>query len=170
MMFLSQSGSCVSGTIQNTDIHTITVRSTAGSVVLKREELLQVRQGDALVFSGRSSWADVTGVHFVPHEALIVNLKNGKQVTGKPAKVNADELILKHGLAVTRYAKSEVATVDYVRVKPESDGFDYLAQEAPAVLWFDPETYARMVGLEGTIIVRLYDSTKPESTTPATCP
>ncbi len=108
-------------------------------------------------------------VHLVPHEALIVTLKSGKRVTGKPTKVAADELILKHGLAATRYSKSDIATVDYVRVKPPSDGFDYLAQESPEVLWFDPEAYARLLGLEGTIIVSLYDSNQPENSSPPTC-
>jgi hypothetical protein len=169
MTFFERAGTCIYGTIQHHNDHTITVQLNNNSVVIKREELFQVRHGDALIFSARSSWADVTGVHVYPHESLVVTLKTGKQVRGKPIKVAGDEITLKHGFTSTRYAKLEIATVDYLRVKPESDGFDYLAQEVPYMLVFYPESYVRVLGLQGKIGVRLYDSAKPEDNAPVSC-
>jgi hypothetical protein len=121
------------------------------------------------LFSTVSSWADVEQTPVYPREALVLKFGSGKVVHGKPVKVSADGVTLKHGLLTTNYKKADVATVDYLRLKPESDGFDYFSQEAPGLLFFYPEFYYRLVGLEGRIPVRLYDATKPQATAPPKC-
>jgi hypothetical protein len=60
-------------------------------------------------------------------------------------------------------------TVDYLRVKPDSNGFDYFTQEAPALLFFYPESYDRLKGLEGRIPVRLYDVVMRQDDAPLKC-
>jgi hypothetical protein len=132
-------------------------------VAISRSDLLEIRQGDALIFSAASSWDDVEQTPVYPRESLVVKLVDGKVVQGKPAKVTADSLALKHGLATVNIKKTDVVTVDYLRLRPESDGFDYFSQEAPGLLFFDPEFYTRLIGLEGRIRVRLYDATKPQA-------
>jgi hypothetical protein len=170
LTFKERSGGCVFGRIKQADASSVTVRTDKNeSVILKRDDLLQVTQGNAPLFSGRSSWADVTQAHVLVHEKLLVKLKNGKKAAGKPVAVRADEITLRDGVVKNRFAKSEIATVDYVRVKPETNDFLYLAQEAPFLLFFDPEFYGRMAGLEGTVTVRLYDWTEPEDNSALTC-
>src|SRR5947209_20615813 len=61
MRFVSRSGSCVFGTIKAADTHAITVEQSGPdrpSIVLPTATLLQISQGDAPVFSTRSSWSD----------------------------------------------------------------------------------------------------------------
>jgi hypothetical protein len=170
LTFIKRDGSCVRGSISKADATTVSVQTLDKSeIVLQRDSLLQVSQGDALLFSARSSWADVIAVHVYPREALVLSLRRGKQVKGKPVKLNADAIVLRHGLSTTRYPKTEITAVDYLRVKPPSDSFSTFLEEAPYVLVFDPEFYYRMTGLEGRIAVRLYDATKPEDDTPQKC-
>jgi len=77
--------------------------------------------------------------------------------------VTADGIVYKRFLWITkRYGKDQIVMVDYLRMKPESDAFDYFAQEGPAMLFFYPEFYDRLKGLEGRIPVRLYDAVMRE--------
>lgn len=140
-------------------------------ITVQRADVLQISQGDALLFTAFNSWSTVeeAAKHVYPREEFVVKLKNGKLVKGKPRKVTPDVILLKHGFASEEYMKSNVATVDYLRLKPESDGFDYFSQEAPPVLFFDPEFYFRAIGLEGRIPVRLYDQAKPVTGAAPTC-
>jgi hypothetical protein len=167
LVFLQRDGTCVEGTIAKADAGSIMVRRPQGAqVVLPREALLEAAQGDALVFSARSSWADILGVHLYPREALLLTLKNGKQIRGNVPKVQSSEITLTHSFRTTIYAKSDIATVDYLRLRPETDNYDFLLEEAPWFVVFDPEFYARAVGLEGRMQVRLYDASKPEDDSP----
>jgi hypothetical protein len=145
------------------DAKTITIQPyKQPSITIPKVDLLQVRQGDALLFSAISSWADVEAAHVVPHEAFVLKMRSGKVVRGRPLKVTADCITLKNGLITTDYRKTEINTVDYLRVKPETDTWDYLAQESPELLFLIPETYFRLIGLEGRIPVRLYDASVPD--------
>lgn len=156
--------------ISQADALTITVQQfDKSSITIERDALYQVIEGTALLFSARSSWADVVGVHLYPHETLLVTMRGGKQVRGKPVTVSADAIILKHGLSKTRYPKVEIATIDYLRAKPPMDSFQARLQEAPYALMFYPEFYYRMAGLAGKIPVRLFDAAKPEDNVPFSC-
>jgi hypothetical protein len=163
LTFVEQDGTCIYGPIAGADATKVEVRPFGKPpVTISRSDLVQIRQGDALIFSAVSSWADVEKTPVYPRESLVLKLASGKVVQGKPAKVTPDTLALKHGLITTNYKKADVVTVDYLRSKPESDGFDYFSQEAPGLLFFYPEFYSRLIGLEGRIPVRLYDVTKPQ--------
>jgi hypothetical protein len=125
--------------------------------------LLQVSQRDSLLFSARSSWADVEAVHLRLPESFELKLRNGQVITARPLRVTADGLVFKRFLWLTKkYSKAQIVTVDYLRVKPDSEVFDYFTQEAPALLFFYPEFYDRLKGLEGRIPVRLYDAVRAE--------
>ena len=69
---------------------------------------------------------------------------------------------VKHGFSRVQIAKSDVSTVDYLRMKPATDELELALEEAPYALGFYPEFYLRALGLEGRVHVRLYDAAKPE--------
>jgi hypothetical protein len=171
LTFIKKDGSCVDGPISKIDPKSVTISQSAQPpVTIQRNDLLQVSQGDALVFSARSSWADVEAVHLLPRESLSIRLRNGKMIKDRPLRVMADSMLFKRFLWMTkRIGKDQIVTVDYLRMKPESDAFDYFAQEAPALLFFYPEFYDRLAGLEGRIPVRLYDAVRPEDDAPLKC-
>ena len=168
--FLQRDGTCVYGKVSKADATSVIVQPfDKPPVTLQSGSLLQVRQGNALLYTARSSWADVSGVVVYPREKFVLTLMSGKQVKGKPVKTNSDSIALKHGLRTTIYPKAEVATIDYLRVKPPTDSFMYVLGEAPWILLFDPEFYYRSAGFAGKLQVRLYDATKPEDDTPVEC-
>lgn len=150
--FVERDGVCVYGKILKVDAASITVQPfEKSSVTLQKEALLRVSQGDALLYSARSSWADVSTSAAVlrSQEAFVLTLKSGKQVKGKPTQMSVDSITLKHGLNRSLYQKSEILTVDYLRVKPATDAFMLVLGEAPWMLIFDPEFYYRATGLPG---------------------
>lgn len=168
--FVLRDKTCIYGTVEHADANSITLAEAKNKeVTIEAERVLQVRQGDAVVLSARSSWSDVADVHLYPHESLVIKLRNSKSIKSTSFTV-AGETITSNNLSRKRvFQKAEIATVDYVRLKPESDGFDYLLREAPLMLIFNGEFYSRLLGLQGKIVVRLYDSEKPEDDSPITC-
>jgi len=171
LTFMRKDGSCVDGPISRIDPKAVTIQQSQNPpITIQRNDLLRVSQGNGLVFSARSSWADVEAVHFLPREAFSIRLHNGKTIKDSPLRVTADGMVFKRFLWITkRIGKDQVVTVDYLRMKPESDAFDYFAQEAPALLFFYPEFYDRLAGLEGRIPVRLFDAVRPEEDAPLKC-
>lgn len=170
LTFMKRDGSCVDGPIVKIEPKVVTVQAQTGPVTIARQDLLQASQGGSLVYSGRSSWADVRGVHLLPRESLMLKFRNGKAVEGRPFQVTADSIVFKRALwKKKRYVKDRIVTVDYLRMKPESDAFDSFAQGAPAMLFFYPEFYDRLVGVEGRIPVHLYDAVQVEDDAPLKC-
>jgi len=168
LSFLLRDGTRVFGKVLRVDAASISVAaSNQPPTIIARADLLQVQQGDALLYSAISSWRDVEAAHVISHEAFFLKMQNGKVVKGRPVKVTADAITLKHGFITTKYLKADIATVDYLRMKPETDTWDNFSQEAPFLLFFLPETYYRLMGLEGRIPVRLYDSSQAESVSPS---
>jgi hypothetical protein len=170
MTFMKRDGSCVDGPIAKIEPKVVTVRAQAGPVAIARQDLLQASQRDSLLFSARSSWADVEAVHLRLPEGFELKLRNGQLIKDRPLRVTADGFVFKRFLWLTKkYAKAQIVTVDYLRVKPDSQVFDYFTQEAPALLFFYPEFYDRLKGLEGRIPVRLYDAVRVEDDAVLTC-
>lgn len=168
--FVERGGTCVYGKILKTSPISVTVQPfEKPAITLAKDELLHVSQGDALLYSARSSWADVSATPVYPREAFVLGLKSGKHVKGKPTKTTLDSIIFKHGFTTTLYPKSEIVTVDYLRMKPATDTFVGVLKEDPWLLLLDPEFYYRATGLPGRIQIRLYDAKKPEDDTPVAC-
>jgi hypothetical protein len=172
LTFMKRDGSCLTGPILKIEPKMVTVKQPqAAPVTIERKDLLQASQVDSLVFSARSSWADVQAVHLRPRESFVVKLRNSKLIEERPLRVTDEGFVYKRLLWLKkRYAKAQVVTVDYLRMKPDSDVFDYFTQEAPALLFFYPESYDRLKGLEGRIPVRLYDAAMPEGDAALKCP
>jgi hypothetical protein len=171
LTFMKRDGSCVTGPILKIEPKRITIQQPPSApVAIERNDLLQASQGDALVFSARSSWADVENLHLRPNESFEVKLRSSVSINEKPLRVTADSLVYKRFLWWKKsYAKSQIVTVDYLRMKPDSNVFDYFTQEAPALLFFYPDSYDRLKGLEGRIPVRLYDAAMREDDAPLRC-
>ena len=170
MTFIKKDGSCVEGRIAKIEPKTLTIQTQAGAAALSRESLLQASQAGSLVFSARSSWADVEAVHLRPPESFELKLRSGKVVKGQPLRVTDDGFVFKRiAWLTTRYAKDQIVTVDYLRVKPDADGFDYFTQAAPALLFFYPDSYDRLKNDEGRIPVRLYDAVQKEDDAALQC-
>jgi hypothetical protein len=170
LSFMKRDLSCVDGPIAKIEPKVVTVQSQSGPVAIARQDLLQVSQRGSLVFSARSSWADVLAVHRRLPESFAVKLRSGTVITDQPLGVTADGFVYKRFLWLKkRIPKSQIVTVDYLRVKPDSNGFDYFTQEAPALLFFYPESYDRLKGLEGRIPVRLYDVVMRQDDAPLKC-
>ncbi len=163
LTFVMKDGACVRGTVVKADSASVRVQPLKQKALdLRRDELLQVSQGNALVFSARSSWSDVLSAHLYPREALVVVTKSGKTIKGTVVNAGSAGISIRHGLTTSNLPKLEVSTVDYLRWKPASDGFNLALEEAPWALIFYPEFYGRAAGVEGRVTVRLYDSSQPE--------
>jgi len=168
LTFVERDGSCLRGTILKADASTVTVEPfRQPAVTLKRDDIVQVSQGNAYIYSARSSWGDVSNLKLYPREAIVLTTVKGQKIKGAPVKVTPDEISLQHGLKTTVFPKSEVAAVDYLRLKPATDGFNLALEESPWALIFYPEFYYRLAGGEGRLTVRLYDASKPEDRTSA---
>ena len=160
---VQQDGSCIRGMLSKTDQKSLTITPFQKQpITLQWDQLAQVSQGDALLFTARSSWAQVIRTHLYPREALVVVTKVGKRYKGKPLAVTDRDITMSHGLHKVVITRSDVALIDYLRDKPATDNFLFVLEEAPWALVFYPELYGRMVGLEGRIPVRIYDVSKPE--------
>lgn len=170
--FIQEDGACLSGPILKIEPRTLTVgQPQKPPVLIQRSSLIQASQNDSLLFSARSSWADVQALHLLSHESIILKLRNGTQVTGRPSEITDNGVLFRYGPFLKKfYPKAQIATVDYLRLKPDSAAFDDFAQQSPALLFFYPESYDRVSGLEGRVPVRLYDAVQPEDNAPRKCP
>ena len=168
---MKRDGTCVDGPIATITPKSVTVQPPQKApVTIQRSDLLRVTQEDAVLFSARSSWADVEGVHLMSRESFVIKLRTGKTVKGKPYHIEDKAIVFKHGWWPKKvYPKSDLVTIDYLRVKPDAFGFDYFTQEAPALLFFYPEFYDQLKGLEGRVPVRLYDAVRHEDNSPLPC-
>ena len=171
LTFTKKDRTCVTGPITKIDPGSVTIQpSQAPPLTLERVDLLQVTQNDSALFSGRSSWRDVEAVHLLPRESFLLSLRSGKTITARPLRVTDDGMIFKHDVWFKQLLpKNQIQVVAYLRVKPNSKVFDYFTQEAPALLFFYPEYYDRLSGLEGRIPVRLYDAVVPQNDSTLTC-
>jgi len=168
---LRRDTTCVHGTLKSANASAITLDlpDPRPSVTIPRPDILRVSDGDMPLYSARSSWYDVEHAHLYPRESFLLTLKSGKQITGRPIKTTQDTIILHHAFATTSFAKADISSIDYIRTKPTSNDMQYIDQEAPWLLIFDPEFYYRASGLAGRIKVRLYDASKPEDDEPLNC-
>ena len=120
---MKRDGSCVDGPIAKIEPKAVTVRAQTGPAAIARQDLLQVSQNGSLVYSARSSWADVEAVHLRGPESFELKLHSGKLIKGSPLRVTADGFVFKKFLwLTTKYAKRQIGTVDYLRIKPDSEG------------------------------------------------
>lgn len=155
--------------LQWRDLPTQTNRNPATRTIQRSDIVLISESGASIhdsVFSGRSSWNSLKeAAPKGPREYLLIVSKSSDHHKSKKFVVNEDSIVLQDSGKDVAIAKSNVAQVYYVRVKPATDNEKYLAQEAPFLwpkFWFGPLFFT-------TLPVLLYDASMPENNTPLTC-
>jgi hypothetical protein len=132
-------------------------------VTVARSDARHVKDGYNeydILYSGRSSWRDVQGVPSRPgtREYLSITLKSGKSVSGKPVGSTDSQLSLKQSATVTDIAKTDIALVDYIRIKPAPAN---LSIEFPAE-FFDPRIWPYILNIGVQMRVPLFNASLPE--------
>jgi hypothetical protein len=142
-------------------------------VTIARADVLRIGEGTELreiLFSGRSSWADVLASHVGPREPLMVALKSGRQMEAVPAATSAADLTLKSRGKQIVVPKIDISRVLYVRYKPVSVNYRWFAQEASIFALLSPKTWQYALKINAMISVLLYDSAMPEEDSLVGCP
>jgi hypothetical protein len=172
LLFVTRGNVCETGQIVRIDQTSVEIRNLQKqSMRLKLSDLVMIGENldsHNLVYSGESSWDDVLNSRPAPHkETLLIETKAGKSYRVDPMKVTDQQIEFKGLHDNEVLTKSEIATVDYLRMAPISDDTEYLIQEtvliAPSVWW-------AYLGLGRRINVRLYDASLPERETKRVCP
>jgi hypothetical protein len=173
LTFMRKDGSCEVGTILKVEPTKVTVKTNAVAPIgIDKPGLLLVGEGPGphdLIYSGRSSWADVVGAKPSHAESLVVTMKNGKSHTGKPVSASVDAIVLRALAGAETLPKGDISRVTYVRQKPLTDGEEYIGQEAPFLMLFSPMTYVRAAGISLKLDVPLYDASAPEDDSALKC-
>lgn len=161
---------CDQGLILKLDQSSVVIEGRSSTI--SRDRVLRVGEGTDLheiLFSGRSSWADALACTVGPRERLRILLKSGQHLDVIPTGQSASELGYKSGGKDVAVQKSDVSKVLYVRYKPLSANYRYVAQEAPLLALFSPKTWQYGLKIDATMSVLLYDSSTPEDDSPVTC-
>jgi hypothetical protein len=172
-----RNGTCVTGKIQSVNPDSmLVVNSNEGSSTVRyskarvtRLDVLQIKDGLKqcdILYSARSSWSDVQSVPSSSREYLSVTLKSGSSIEGKPTSATDSQLSIKKFNAVSDIAKTDIAFVHYIRIKPAPAD---LVREFPAE-FFDPRIWPYILNVGVHMQVLLYDSTLVEDNSVLQCP
>ena len=177
--FALRDGRCFSGSLISTDEESLAVEAsqrgvpskltpnTPSRIAWKRGDVLLVSDNyppgprDA-IYSGRSSWADVMASRPTAAEWLGIVTRDGRERKCRQPAVS-DDAVRCDGSTV---ARSDIARVYYVRLKPATDWELFVSREG--VEWLAPRTWFNYL-LLGRNNVLLYDAAVPEDKTPAAC-
>ena len=180
---MDRGGHCVLGEIAAVTDQSLTLkrwdgmtgkRPTYSTSVIPRPEVLRLTDGPdvaiGMVFSGRSSWADVRNLRGIrSDEAVLVQTKNGKQQEGKITQISDGELKFERGGKTNEIAKGDISKVYYIREKPIDAYTQYVAQEMGVVSIADPAAWPYLLRIPPKVDVLVYDSSMPEDDTPIGC-
>jgi len=174
-------GRCETGKISKVTSGSLVVESVpppAGPVAspqhtetVLRPDVLRVEEGIAsgLVYSGRSSWADVFTTVPWPREHLTVVLKTGRKISDRLAQPSAAGIALLSGAKPMAISKQDISQVLYVRFKPLPGGYESLVEEAPYLALFTPRFWQNALKINAMMTVLLYDSAAAEDNSPVAC-
>jgi len=177
-IILDVRGNCISGRIKSLTNESVTVKYFEWShglpqprtITLERSDVLRISDGQKpidVVYSGRSSWADVRALHAIhPGEAVLLITKDGTRHKGRFSEVPDSEVKLKQGAKTVQIAKSDVSQVYYIRGKPLTERALYSAQE---LAFFDPALWPYLLHVPPKVSVRVYDAAMPEDNGPCEC-
>jgi hypothetical protein len=161
--FLLKDGSCKFGELAKSNKQSVTIRSGGQpDTSVPIADVVQFGQGPELFYDSRSSWVDVQGAKLYARESMLVTLKDGKVISGKPRKVDADTLSLEQAFSTKTISKQDVQSVITLKLRPATASFEFVQEEAGFFQIFYPEFYERVFRTEGRVPVRLYDSSLPE--------
>jgi len=98
-----------------------------------------------------------------------VLLKSDQHLDVVPTGGSVSELRYKSGGKGVTVQRHDVSRVFYVRFKPLSANYRYIAQEAPLLAFFSPKTWQYGLKIDATMAVLLYDSSTPGDDSPVAC-
>jgi hypothetical protein len=161
--FVAPNLGCVKGRIKDITALAITIKDRDAPVVaIKRVDLLRGMDGHKqsdVIYSARSSWADVAAMLSNSREWARVFTKAGKKYEGKFVKADDAAIVLMQAGHTLSLPKTDISQVFYIREEPQSDSAVYAAQEFAVI---DPELWPHLLHIEGHLSVRLYDFSLPE--------
>jgi hypothetical protein len=190
-VFIEHGQTCRYGELKEVTDTNVSIKTTQGSVVIPKSDLVRVRSGFGgrsvandnpnlplfTLYSGRSSWADLLA--FAPFESkghpystvnFSVKTKDGRLHRGFLSMVTAEEITLTDRLgSASTFPKGQIAQVDYIREKPLSDTQEFYWEELGMGIIFDPQLYPRLFHLGDTMPVTLYQSTLAEENSAVIC-
>jgi hypothetical protein len=161
---------CEKGTITQVTDQSLTLKTNESSKIqLRRTNVLRVSEepkGEAVVFSGISSWVEVKALHTKAKVRIVTN--KGDQHIGTLVTANDDSISILQSEKATEFAKNSLVRLYIIREKPLSDSAEFASHE---MLWplFVPELWPYILKAAPTISVRIYDSSIPEQDTPIRC-
>lgn len=170
LAFIVSGSDCMKGKIQSVADDSIKIKLQGGAAItIDRRKLVRVEgYGVGVIYSGRSSWADVKAIRHDLDERARVLTKDGRKYQGKAQTSDTDITIERSGKTTT-VLKNNIAQVYFLTDRPASDSLDGVAEEEPGLAWLDPELWLYMAQKSNPITVRLYDSSLPEDNSPVNC-
>ncbi len=176
-IFVKTDRNCIGGMIASVTDRALVVKELHGQpITITREELLHVNQGDwgaGVLFSSRSSWADVNAVTSRNGRTLkskvLIETKSGRTQQGTLTSVSEGDIAMDSQHNVIHVAKADIATVSLVTSKPLSSSASYADDELAWMKIFDPQLWPKMFGFQGSMRVRLFDASLPEDNSPIVC-
>ncbi|HYL67984.1 MAG TPA: hypothetical protein VEX69_02365 [Candidatus Limnocylindria bacterium] len=166
-LYVDRQLQCGNGKIDQVTERTVTLkREDHTKITIARQDLLRLGEwglsANGIVYSARSSWTDVRNQLHSPNNPhrrarLRIVALDGKIHEGQLIEVDETHLALLDEGKKVQLAKSDIAKVYYLRLKPWSDRAEYIVQEAPVIWIIDPEVVRYELDTS-RIPVLLYDS------------
>jgi hypothetical protein len=171
---LGRQGKCISGKIGKVTTDYVSLKLSNGTDVnIERHDVLRVTSYPSyVIYSGRSSWADVREYLSYPTEAVRVTLKAPPtEYVGKGELVSEVDITMSQPRGHVKLKKSQISTVDIISYTPLSDGNEYWAEECgiTPICVLNVGLWPRLLGFGPRMRVRLFDSSLPEDNTPVPC-
>ena len=149
MTFITQERKCVTGFLKSVSDTSVIVKVKNGkATTIQRPDLLRVQlnwYGSPILFSGRSSWADVAALaakqHPQLHPRIIVETRTGQKNEGTLINASDEGLTLQSHDGRADISKSDVVRVTSIVQKPVSDSAAYADDELVFLKVLDPELW-----------------------------
>jgi hypothetical protein len=169
---------CAEGTIVAAAEQALTLKRKDGvKVTVSRGDVLRLRQlslkPDAILYSARNSWSDVTEV---PHsqfrsDIVLVVLRDGSKHHGELFETQDSSLTLAQGKkprqTLVRIAKADISEVYCVTFKRMTAEAEFIYEELVIFWVFDPAIWPALVD-RGTLVL-LYRTGIRENNEPVAC-
>lgn len=171
---MTRTGACPTGRLGAVATGYLTLKLPKGKkVTVEKQNILRVTvDPDYIVYSGRSSWADVRTYSSYPTEAVKITAKaTGQQYVGKITSLSNADVTLRQSGGALKLAKDRIATLSIISYTPLSYGNDYWAEECAwmPICMLDAGLWPRMLGYRLRMQVLLFDSSRPEEDSPVAC-
>jgi hypothetical protein len=164
---------CYQGRIADVSDDSITLkRLDLTTVTVERRDVLRLSsnvEARGTVFSGRSSWLDVTEIPANTKAHTRILMKNGEKHEGKKISFTDSQITLLERGKLVDIAKNEISKVYFDRLRPLTEEDQYALDELAYFVVFDPKFWAVEMNAGPKISVLLYDASATEDDAPIRC-